>query len=139
MKISDFPASAVRDMLWRMIDRQKAAAERWPFHSLKLNLYLSLDEARHWWAGGQWLERYAAWAQESRRAGKQIGIYPAPTSLESAAKFMKDKAESLDKNDPIMILTAKEMRVVEDCAAHLDHYSLMMIDKDKPRGNWKRK
>lgn len=105
-----------------------------------MEIHLTLDQARLLYAGGAWLQKYSDWENEARNSGGKIGVHPCTTSLSYAAGFLTDKSKEIDKSDPIVRFSEKEMWMLKDCAAHLDHYVLMMAGKDKPnKGNWKRR
>lgn len=140
MKLSDIPPSKCLELVWGIIDRYKAAKDRWPLgKSVKTQVYLTIDDARVMWAAGQWLKRYNDWADEASKSGGKIGIWPADTSLSFSAKWLAEKVAEIDKDEPIISFTARDMKIVESVALHLDHYSLMTAMKEKPKGNWKRK
>jgi hypothetical protein len=125
-------------MIWGIIDRWKAAKER-SFSGLKTEVWLSINEARLVYASGEWLEKYQQWVEEAAKSKGSIGVYPADTTLSFAAKFMKDIAAKIDKDNPRMILNDRGMKVLKDCASHLDHYGMLMAVKEKPKGNWKKR
>lgn len=126
MKLSDFPPEQCRDVLWQIIDRWNQADRRYQFARPKMHMWLSLDEARSLYAGGQWLQKYNVWEEESRRAGQRIGVYPARTELADAARFLTETAAQFDKQDPKLVIDARIARFLKDAAAHLDHYVIMV-------------
>lgn len=135
MKLSDFPPERCRDLIWRIIDRYRTARERWPPHlGLKTQVHLTIEDARLFYAAGQYLKRYSDWNDEAVRSGGKIGVCDLDFSLSFCARWMIDCAAKMDKTDPLLILTQRDMRIVEDAGRHLDHYAMMMsFDKGKKR------
>lgn len=140
MKLSDFPPIAVRDALWVVLDRYAATKERWPpYHGIKTEWHLTIDEARLIYAGGQWLSRYNDWVREAEKSGGKVGVYPAEHDLNDCTNFLKDRVKSFDKAEPRMILTGKNMAMIGSCAAHLDHYQMILSHNDEKKKHWKGK
>lgn len=127
MKLSDFPPEIARDLLWSIIDRYRAAKDRWPaFSGIKTEVNLTINDARLIFAGGTWLQRYDGWVREAEKAKGRVGVWPADFDLTHCARFLTERASSMNKDDPKITLTARDMRVIECAAMHLDHYSLLM-------------
>src|SRR5690554_237823 len=107
MKLSDFPPHAARDLIWRILDRYKEARERWPPHKgIRTETHLSLNDARLIFAGGSYLTRYDAWAKEG---GGKVGVWPGDFSLSFCAKWLSDLSQSMNKEEPVIILSEGDM------------------------------
>lgn len=128
-------------MISSILSRYEAAKERWPIGSgIRTEVHLTINDARLFYAAGQWLRKYDEWRQEAEKSNGSIGVYPAEFGLSACAKFLNDAAAKIDKTEPIISLTEKEMKVLNAASFHLDHYELMLSFKDnKSKGNWKRK
>lgn len=119
--------------------RYHSAKDRWPIgKGIKTQVNLSIDEARLLYAAGQWLLKYRMWEAEAAKAKGRIGVYPAEFGLSVCVEFMNDLSNSLDKDNPRIILTERDIRILNSVAYHLDHYQMMLSFKDGKK-NWKKR
>ena len=140
MKLSDFPPDKAADLLFAIFQRYDKARERWPFgRRIRTETHLTIEEARSLYAAGQWLSKYDEWAREAERAGGKIGVWPADHDLTQCARFLNGLSVKIDKNDPCIVLTEKDMEVIDSVVKHLDHYHLMLSFNENTKKNWKRK
>lgn len=139
MKLTDFPPHECAELFYSIVERFNSSKERHEFTSLKSAVYLTIDDARRVWAAGKWMERYHNWASEATKAKGKVGVYPAEYDLTQCQRFIAAKVDEMSKlEEKMLILTEREMVIVDSAARHLDHYALI-TSFEIGRKNWKGK
>ncbi len=140
MKLQDFPPKDCLTLLNSILYRYHSAKERWTAgRGLRTEVHLSIEDARLIYASGQWLKRYNNWKIESDKAKGSIGVYPAEHGLKVCSEFVIKLAVEMNKEEPIISLNERDMRILESSAYHIDHYDLMTATNDKKSRHWKKR
>jgi hypothetical protein len=140
VKLTDFPPKDCLTLIQSILYRYHSAKDRWQSgRGLRTEVHLSIEDARLIYASGQWLKRYSDWKIESDKAKGSIGVYPAEHGLKVCSEFIIKLAAEMNKEEPVISLSDKDMKVLASAAYHIDHYDLMIAANDKKSGHWKKR